>query len=116
MKGKAKPRSGGRPSKAAEELFLKATAEVFRTEFPTPEGSRRFDSNAVKAAVYRCHRERLPDDLVDEMTWCSETFADFERHFKEARFARRMKLVAVCLAVAVALAVALWWYLASSPW
>jgi hypothetical protein len=109
-----KPRSNGWPSKKAEEWFLKATAEVFRTAFPTPEGSRRFDSNAVKAAVYRCHRERLPDDLVDEMTWCSETFADFERHFKEARFARRMRLVTVCLAVAATLGVALWLYLARS--
>ena len=108
MWSKVKPRSNGRPSKKAEEWFLKATAEVFRTDFPTPEGSRRFDSNAVKAAVYQCHRERLPDDLVDEMTWCSETFADFERHFKKARFARRVRLVAVCLAVSIGLGAALW--------
>ena len=90
MKDKAKVKSEGRLSKEAEEQFLKAAAGVFRTSFPTPQGSRRFDSAAVKAAAYRCHRERLPDDLVDEMTWCSETFADFERFLKEARFARRL--------------------------
>jgi hypothetical protein len=111
MKSKVKLKSNGRPSKEAEERFLKAGAKIFATDFPTPEGARRFDSAALKAAAYRSHREPLPDDLVDELTWCSETFVEYGHYLQEARFARRVRFAAVCLVVAIGLAAALWWYL-----
>ena len=111
MWSKVKPRSNGRPSKEAEKRFLKAGAEMFATEFPTPEGARRFDLAALKAAAHRSHREPLPDDLVDELTWCSETFVEYGHYLQEARFARRVRFAAVCLVVAIGLAAALRWYL-----
>jgi hypothetical protein len=100
MRSKAKPRSGGRPSKEAEERFFKATAEIFATEFPTPEGTRRYDSAALKAAAYKSHSEPLPEDLVDELTWCSETFVEYGRYLQAARFARRMRYLAACAVLA----------------
>jgi hypothetical protein len=111
MKSKVKLKSNGRPSKEAEERFLKAGAKIFATDFPTPEGARRFDSAALKAAAYRSHREPLPDDLVDELTWCSETFVEYGKYLREARFARRIRSVALYLVVVIGLGAALWWYL-----
>ena len=111
MWSKGKPRSNGRPSKEAEKRFLKAGAEMFATEFPTPEGWPRFDSAALKAAAYRSHREPLPDDLVDELTWCSETFVEYGKYLREARFARRIRSVALYLVVVIGLGAALWRYL-----
>jgi hypothetical protein len=107
MKSKVKLKSNGRPSKEAEERFLKAGAEIFATNFPTLEGWPRFDSAALKAAAYRSHREPLPDDLVDELTWCSETFVEYGKYLREARFARRVRFGAVCLALATGLGAAL---------
>jgi len=110
MWSKVKPRSNGRPSQEAEERFFKAGAEIFATNFPTPEGWPWFDSANLKAAAYRSHREPLPDDLVDELTWCSETFVEYGKYLREARFVRRVRFVAVCLVVAIGLGVALSWY------
>ena len=111
MWSKVKPRSNGRPSREAEERFLKAGAKMFSTAFPTPEGWPRFDSAPLKAAAYRSHREPLPDDLVDELTWCSETFVEYGYHLQKARLTRRVRLVAVCLAVSIGLGAGLWLYL-----
>jgi hypothetical protein len=48
------------------------------------------------------------------MTWCSETFADFERFLRAARFGRRMRFLAVCAGVVLGLGVGFWWYLAAT--
>jgi len=101
-------------SKEAEKRFLKAGKRMFSTAFPTPEGTRRFDSAALKAAAYRSHREPLPEELVDELTWCSETFVEYGRYLQEARFARRMRFLAACAVVVLGLGGGLWWYLATT--
>jgi hypothetical protein len=111
MKSKATPMSGERLSKEAEERLLKAGEKLFRTAYPNPERSRRFDSAALKAAASRSHREALPAELVDELTWSSETFAEYEGYLQQARFARRMRSLAACAAVVVGLGAGLWWYL-----
>ena len=103
--------SGERLSKEAEERLLKAGEKLFRTAYPNPERSRRFDSAALKAAASRSHREPLPAELVDELTWSSETFAEYEGYLRQARFAWRMRFLAACAAVVVGLATGLWWYL-----
>lgn len=103
--------SGERLSKEAEERLLKAGEKLFRTAYPNPERSRRFDSAALKAAASRSHREALPAELVDELTWSSETFAEYEGYLRQARFARRMRFLAACAAVVVGLSGGLWWYL-----
>lgn len=111
MKSKATPMSGERLSKEAEERLLKAGEKLFRTAYPNPEQSRRFDSAALKAAASRSHREPLPAELVDELTWSSETFAEYEGYLRQAHFARRMRLLAACAAVVVGLGTGVWWYL-----
>jgi hypothetical protein len=111
MKSKATPMSGERLSKEAEERLLKAGEKLFRTAYPNPERSRRFDSAALKAAASRSHREPLPAELVDELTWSSETFAEYEGYLRQARFGRRMRFLAACAVVVVGLGAGLWWYL-----
>jgi hypothetical protein len=111
MKSKATPMSGERLSKEAEDRLLKAGEKLFRTAYPNPERSRRFDSAALKAAASRSHREPLPAELVDELTWSSETFAEYEGYLRQAHFARRMRFLAACAAVVVGLGGGLWWYL-----
>ena len=95
----------------ADKRLLEAGRKVFREAYPNPERSGRFDSAALKAAASRSHREPLPADLVDELTWSSETFAEYERYLQEARVARRMRFLAACAAVVVASGAAFWWYL-----
>jgi hypothetical protein len=82
---------------------VRASAGIFHDPFQT--------DLYLEAAACRSHREPLPDDLVDELTWCSETFVEYGHYLRKARFVRRARLVAICLAVAVAIAAALWWYL-----
>ena len=50
--GKATLSSGGRPSKEAEERFVKGAVEVLATVFPTPEGRDQFEPAALNAAAY----------------------------------------------------------------
>jgi hypothetical protein len=111
MKSKATPMSGERLSKEAEERLLKAGEKLFRTAYPNPDRSRRFDSATLKAAASRSHRELLPAELVDELTWSSETFAEYEGYLRQARIARRMRFLAACAAVVVGLGAGLWLYL-----
>jgi hypothetical protein len=56
----------------------------------------------------------LSPDLLDELTWSSETFAEYQRYLREARFGRRMRWLATCAAVVMALGAALWWSLTSA--
>ncbi len=106
--------SAERLSKEAEERLLKAGEKLFRTAYPNPERSRRFDSAALKAAASRSHREPLPAELVDELTWSSETFAEYEGYLRQACFGRRMRFLAACAAVVVGLGAGLWWYLGTT--
>ena len=95
----------------SRRAILQGRSGNIRDELSDSGGWPRFDSAALKAAAYRSHREPLPDDLVDELTWCSETFVEYGHYLQEARFARRVRFAAVCLVVAIGLAAALLWYL-----
>jgi len=100
-------------SREAEERLLDLGREVFGSGFPDPERSAGISSAMVKAAARRSHREPLPAELVDALTWSSETFTEYERYVREARFARRMGYLAACAAIVVALGAAMWWSVGS---
>lgn len=98
-------------SRDAEERLLAAGRKVFGSAYPDPERSGGFDSAALKEAARRSLREPLPAELLDALTWSSETFADYERYLREARFERKMRYVGVAAAAVLALGAALWWSL-----
>ena len=103
-----------RAVKRAEERLLEAARKIFGTAYPNPEGTTRTDSGSLKAAAARAHRHPLSPELLDELTWSSETFAEYQRYLREARFGRRMRWLAACAVVVVGLGAALWWSLASA--
>lgn len=111
------PREEALLSKDAEARLFEAGRKVFRNAYPNPDRSHRIDSAALKEAAQRSHREPLPPELVDELTWSSETFAEYERYLREARFARKMRYLAACAGVLMAIGAASWWFIqpASSP-
>ena len=103
-----------RAVKRAEERLLEAARKIFGTAYPNPEGTTRTDAGALKAAAARAHKQPLSPELLDELTWSSETFAEYQLYLREARFGRRMRWLAACAAVVMALGAALWWSLASA--
>jgi len=103
-----------RAVKQAEERLLEAARKGFATAYPNPERAARADSGALKAAAARAHKQPLSPELLDELTWSSETFAEYQRYLREARFGRRMRWLGASAAVVVGLGAALWWSLASS--
>lgn len=96
-------------SREAEERLLDLGRKVFGSAFPDPDRSAGVDSSTLKAAARRSHRESLPADVVDALTWSSETFAEYEGYVREARFARRMRYAGVAAAAVLAIGAALWW-------
>ena len=103
-----------RAVKRAEDRLLEAARKIFGTAYPNPEGTTRTNSGALKAAAARSHRQPLSPELLDELTWSSETFAEYQRYLREARFGRRLRWLAACAAVVMALGAALWWSLTSA--
>lgn len=103
-----------RAVKRAEERLLEAARKIFGTAYPNPEGTTRTDPGALKAAAAHAHKQPLSPKLLDELTWSSETFAEYQRYLREARFGRRMRWLAACAVVVMALGSALWWSLTSA--
>ena len=95
-------------SRDAEDRLLGLGQKVFGSAFPDPDRSAGVDSATLKAAARRSHREPLPAEVVDALTWSSETFAEYEGYVREVRFARRMWYAGVAAAAVLALGVALW--------
>ena len=93
----------------AEDRLLELGRKVFGSAFPDPDRSAGVDSATLKAAARRSHREPLPAEVVDALTWSSETFAEYEGYVREARIARRMWYAGVAAAAVIALGAALWW-------
>ncbi len=98
----------------AEDRLLELGRKVFGSAFPDPDRSAGVDSATLKAAARRSHRESLPAEVVDALTWSSETFAEYEGYVREARFARRMWYAGVAAAGILALGAALWWSVGAS--
>ena len=92
-----------RAVKQSEERLLEAARKVFGTAYPNPERAARTDSGALKAAAARAHKQPLSPELLDELTWSSETFDQYQRYLREARLGRRMRGLAACAAVVVGL-------------
>ena len=114
MKSEEISKQEARAVKRSEDRLLEAARKVFETAYPNPEEGRRTASGALKAAAARAHKQPLPPELLDELTWSSETFAEYQRYLQAARFGRRMRLLAACAAVVMALGTALWWSLTSA--
>lgn len=100
-------------SRDAEERLVELGRRVFGSAFPDPDRAAAIDSATLRAAARRSRREPLPADVVDALTWSSETFAEYEQYLREARFARTMWRLAACAAVTVGLGAALWWSVGS---
>ena len=90
-------------SRDAEERLVELGRKVFASAFPDPDRTAGIDSATLRAAARRSRREPLPADVVDALTWSSETFAEYEQYWR----------LAACAAVTVGLGAALWWSVGS---